>query len=83
MSSSLRLDPQETRMDPKKGCAEPVEAESTPRHRHPGDLEPAASGGIECAASRQPHLVQQPVDVVLVQPFQFRRLQFLGEDSRL
>jgi len=34
-----------------KGCAEPVEATSTPRHRHPGDLEPADSGGIECAVS--------------------------------
>jgi len=34
-----------------KGCAEPVEAAPTPRHRHPGDLEPADSGGIECAVS--------------------------------
>ena len=32
---------------------------------------------------RQPHLVQQLVDVVLVQPFQFQRLQLLGEDLRL
>jgi DNA repair protein RadC len=28
-----------------------VEATPTPRHRHPGDLEPADSGGIECAVS--------------------------------
>ena len=34
-----------------KGCAGPVEATPTPRHRHPGDLEPADSGSIECAVS--------------------------------
>ena len=28
-----------------------MEATPTPRHRHPGDLEPADSGGIECAVS--------------------------------
>ena len=35
----------------KKACAGPVEAAPTPRHRHRGDLEPAHSGGIECAVS--------------------------------
>jgi excisionase family DNA binding protein len=35
----------------KKGCAEPVEATTAPRHSHPGDLEPSVSGGIECAHS--------------------------------
>jgi len=35
-----------------KGCAGPVEATSMPRHRHPGDLEPADYGGIEYAVSK-------------------------------
>ena len=35
----------------RKACAGPVEAAPTPRHRHPGDLEPADSGGNECAVS--------------------------------
>ena len=38
-----------------RGCAEPVKATSTPRHRHPGDLEPADSGSNECAVSTREH----------------------------
>jgi len=37
-----------------------MEATPTPRHRHPGDLEPADSGGIECAVSREVLLPLDP-----------------------
>ena len=39
-----------------RGCAEAVEATTAPRHRHPGDLEPADSGGIERAVSNKVEL---------------------------
>ncbi len=58
-----------------KGCAGPVEATPTPRHRHPGDLEPADSGGIECAVSNFWILRQDSLA-------DFNGLYALGPDGR-